>query len=300
MKKLLNIDGGGVRVYFSLLILNYIEEKTNKNIVELFDYYAGVSASSIILAGLLTKYTVKDMLKIFKDISSKIFYRSIYQVITSGFGLFYSKYTDDNINIELKKLLENFKLNDCKKPLAVLTYDLNSSKPICFYSYQDISHDLSQDLWKVIRGSTAAPTYFQPYKLNDYSLIDGGVVTNNLSEMTFLDALNRYGDTEEYFQLSIGTGVYHKKFTETPSGLWSWSGSILDIFFNATSSYEMLSLNKLSKYENLKFFHRVDITLEQDIKLDDYNSFDLMDSIFDEWLENNKDYLDTICDQLVE
>lgn len=296
MKKLLNIDGGGVRVYFSLLILNYIEMKTNKNILELFDYYAGVSASSIILAGLLTKYTVKDMLKIFKDISSKIFYRSLYQIVSSGFGLFYSKYTDDNINIELKKLLENFKLNDCKKPLAVLTYDLNSSKPICFYSYQDTN----QDLWEVIRGSTAAPTYFQPYKLNDYNLIDGGVVTNNLSEMTFIDALNQYGNMEEYFQLSIGTGVYNKKFTETPSGLWSWSGSILDIFFNATSSYEMLSLNKISKYENMKAFHRVDITLEQDIKLDDYASFDLMDSIFEKWLELNKDYMDTICDQLLE
>jgi patatin-like phospholipase/acyl hydrolase len=296
MKKLLNIDGGGVRVYFSLLILNYIEMKTNKNILELFDYFAGVSASSIILAGLLTKYTVKDMLKIFKDISSKIFYRSLYQIVSSGFGLFYSKYTDDNINIELKKLLENFKLNDCKKPLAVLTYDLNSSKPICFYSYQDTN----QDLWEVVRGSTAAPTYFQPYKLNDYNLIDGGVVTNNLSEMTFIDALNQYGNMEEYFQLSIGTGVYNKRFTETPSGLWSWSGSILDIFFNATSSYEMLSLNKISKYENMKAFHRVDITLDQDIKLDDYTSFDLMDSIFDQWLELNKDYMDTICDQLLE
>ena len=59
MKRLLNIDGGGVRVYFPLLILDYIEQKTGKNILDLFDYYAGVSASSIILSGLLTKYSVK-------------------------------------------------------------------------------------------------------------------------------------------------------------------------------------------------------------------------------------------------
>jgi len=45
MKRLLNIDGGGVRVYFPLLILDYIEQKTGKNILDLFDYYAGVSAS---------------------------------------------------------------------------------------------------------------------------------------------------------------------------------------------------------------------------------------------------------------
>ena len=29
MKKILNIDGGGVRVYFPLLILDYIEQKTS-------------------------------------------------------------------------------------------------------------------------------------------------------------------------------------------------------------------------------------------------------------------------------
>ena len=40
MKKLLNIDGGGVRVYMSLLLLDYIETRTNKKIVDLFDYFA--------------------------------------------------------------------------------------------------------------------------------------------------------------------------------------------------------------------------------------------------------------------
>ena len=39
MKKLLNIDGGGVRVYLSLVILDYIEIKTGKKIVDIFDYF---------------------------------------------------------------------------------------------------------------------------------------------------------------------------------------------------------------------------------------------------------------------
>jgi patatin-like phospholipase/acyl hydrolase len=76
MKKLLNIDGGGVRVYFPLLILNYIEKKTNKKIIDLFDFYSGVSASSIILAGLLTNYSVEEIIKKFKTLSAQIFYKS--------------------------------------------------------------------------------------------------------------------------------------------------------------------------------------------------------------------------------
>ena len=307
MKKLLNIDGGGVRVYFSLLILNYIEEKTNKKIIDLFDYFSGVSASSIVLSGLLTNYSVKEMLTIFKELSTKIFYRSYYHMLTSGLGLFDSKYSDYNINSELQLLFAGYKLGDCKKPLNILTYDLESSKAVCFYSYNDSKEIVSKtnlelpgyDLWKVIRCSTAAPTYFQPFVLGNYNLIDGGVVTNNLSELTFVDALEHFGRDEEYIQVSIGTGCHNTKFNCSPTGLWSWSGAIVDIFFAAASSYEMISLDKISKFENLKKFHRIDIELKYEIKLDDYTSYDMMTQIFESWLQCNQEYLDMVCEDLL-
>jgi len=294
MKRLLNIDGGGIRIYFSLLILNYIEKRTNKRIIDLFDFYAGVSASSIILAALLTKYTVDEMLVLFKEISKNIFYKSIYYTITSGFGFFYSKYPDTNINYELEKLLGDEKISAVKKPLIILTYDLVNTKSKNFHSYKNSDYKL----WEVVRSSTAAPTYFPPYKMDEFMLIDGGVVTNNLSEYIFINALDYYGPQEEFFQVSIGTGTYTRKFDYPPSGLWSWGSSIIDVFFSATSTYEMNTLNKISKFEKLKSFYRIDINLEQPISLDDYNSFDTIEEIFNKWLENNKNYLDTICDEL--
>lgn len=296
MKKLLNIDGGGVRVYFSLLILKYIEKKTNKKITDIFDFYSGVSASAIILSGLLTKYSIDEMLNLFKDISYNIFYRSYYYTFTSGFGIFNSKYPESNINNELQKLLGEHKMNDIIKPLTLLSYDLHTNKPVYFQSYNnDISNN---DLWKIVRGSASAPTYFSPFNLDDMTLIDGGVVTNNLSEIIFLNALDYFGKDEEFFQLSVGTGTYNYKFTQPPSGLWSWGGPIIDIFFLASSKYEMTALKNISKYENLKQFHRIDIELEEDITLDDCYAFDKMDLIFEIWLEKNKDYLDKICLEL--
>ena len=44
MKRLLNIDGGGVRVYFPLLILDYIEQRTGKKILDLFDFCLKISS----------------------------------------------------------------------------------------------------------------------------------------------------------------------------------------------------------------------------------------------------------------
>lgn len=297
MKKLLNIDGGGVRVYFPLLIINYIEKKTNKKIIDMFDFYSGVSASSIILSAILTKYSVEEVINIFKEISKKIFYKSYFYTVRSGFGLFNSKYPECYINQEFSKFFSELKLSNAKKPLSILSYDLASSTPICWHSYHDTHKE--QDLWKVVRGSTAAPTFFPPFVLDNHILIDGGVVTNNLSELIFTHALVHYGHEEEFFQVSIGTGIYNPKVTSTPSGLWSWAGSIINVFSNASGSYEMKTLKELSKIENLKHFYRLEIPLDENIILDDYSAFNKMDKIFETWLVDNQSLLDNICDELM-
>lgn len=347
MKKLLNIDGGGVRVYLPLLILNYIEKKTQRKISDLFDYFAGVSSSSILISALLTHYTIDELLYIYKSLSKKIFNKSYYYTLSSGFGLFNSKYPDNNLNKELEEFFKDYRLCDVKKPLCILTYNLQDSKPLCFYSYKN--HN-TLPLWQVIRGSTSAPTYFLPYKieLNDdieynintnnnnetncnehfdlinsnldipnfhindsnidpqdikeiktYNLIDGGMVSNNLSELTYINALSYFGNKEEFIQLSLGTGNYIHQYNTTPSGLWNWSSNIMDVLFTASSSYILKSMKKLSKFINLNNFHRIDIMLPHNILLDDYNAFDDMDDIFNDWLKDNKDMLDDICEKLV-
>lgn len=312
MKKLLNIDGGGVRVYFPLLILNYIEKKTNKKIIDLFDYFAGVSASSILLSALLTKYSVDELLCIFKDLTKKIFYKSYYQSISSGFGLFYSKYPDYYVNKELEEFFKDYKLSDVKKPLSILTYNLETSKPLCFHSYKN---DNIIPLWKVIRGSTSAPTYFPSFRCDtfseefipsnysvsrdSYNLIDGGVVCNNLSELTFINALSYFGTNEEFIQLSLGTGEYIHSYNSSSSGLLSWSSNIIDILFSASSLSIVKSMKSLSKVFNIEHFYRINIELKNNIFLDDCNSFDYMDKLFEEWLPDNKEKLDMICEKLL-
>lgn len=297
MKKLLNIDGGGVRVYFPLLIMNYIEKKTNKKIIDIFDFYSGVSASSIILSAILTKYSVEEVIEQFKKISKIIFYKSYFYTLTSGFGILNSKYSDYYINTELEKFFTGLKFYDVKKPLSILTYDLANSTAICWHSFESTHKEY--DLWKLVRSSTAAPTYFPPFVLDSHILIDGGIIANNLSELIFTHALEYYGQQEDFFQISMGTGNYNPKMTHTPSGIWSWAGSLINVFFTASASHAMSTLNKLSKIENVKHFYRLNINLEEDIILDDYTTFNKMEQIFEQWLTQNKTILDEICEQLL-
>jgi uncharacterized protein len=51
-KKILSIDGGGIRGIIPALMLNYIEEKTGKRISDMFDLIAGTSTGGILALGL--------------------------------------------------------------------------------------------------------------------------------------------------------------------------------------------------------------------------------------------------------
>jgi hypothetical protein len=72
----------------------------------------------------------------------------------------------------------------------------------------------------------------------------------------------------------------------------------MDVLFSATSNYEMNTLNKISHFEKLKKYDRVDIELIEPIVLDDYTSFDKMDTIFNMWINIYHTDLDKICSEL--
>ena len=129
MKKLLNIDGGGVRVYFSILILNYIEEKTGKEIIDLFDYYSGVSASSILLSALLTKYKLKDIIQLFKDTFGGTNYPTIAKPeICNGLEKILVYSTEDEVNSMKIRLTNN--VDNVKTPLQKTTSYHNALKSV--------------------------------------------------------------------------------------------------------------------------------------------------------------------------
>jgi hypothetical protein len=57
-------------------------------------------------------------------------------------------------------------------------------------------------------------------------------------------------------------------------------------------------VNKISHFEKLKKYDRVDIELNEQIVLDDYTSFDKMDAIFNMWINIYHTDLDKICSEL--
>ena len=129
-------------------------------------------------------------------------------------------------------------------------------------------------------------------------LIDGGVISNNLSDITYHNAKKLFGPGEKFFQLSIGTGRYLPKITYVPSGLWGWLG-LFGVLFSASANYRMGKLLDKPKIPSQSGFFRLDIPLSQDIVLDNYNEFPNMKLIFANWLVHNKCKLDELCNELL-
>ena len=52
VKKILSIDGGGIRGVIPALVLAEIEKRTNKRVADMFDLIAGTSTGGILALGL--------------------------------------------------------------------------------------------------------------------------------------------------------------------------------------------------------------------------------------------------------
>jgi patatin-like phospholipase/acyl hydrolase len=300
MKNILSIDGGGVRSFIPLKILNVIEKKTQIPISALFDYFSGVSAGSIVTALLLLKdengtqkYTTDQMLELFEKFTKSVFYYSYVDRVMSGFGLLGPKYSNDYLEKALIEYFGSIQLTDLAKPVCFISYDLNSSKP-CYFCTKYTPNDNVVDC---LLASTAAPTYFGPYEKDSRLFIDGGVVTNNPCEVCFLKALQY--KRQNYFTLSLATG-YSANKSKWNYGLFGWSLNIVDVLFDANETAQSNDLELLQTVmsEENKFI-RINIPLDDSILLDDVYAFPKMNQIMDKWIQENDQLITELCEQLI-
>jgi hypothetical protein len=85
------IDGGGAKGLYVLRVLEYLEEKTNKSISELYDVIGGTSVGSLLGATLSIpgekgpKYTAKKLIPIFKKIGNNTLCPTFSHKVLSAF-----------------------------------------------------------------------------------------------------------------------------------------------------------------------------------------------------------------------
>lgn len=190
-KKLLALDGGGIRGVLTLGILAEIEKAVGRPLGEYFDYIAGTSTGAIIAAGLAQGKTVAEMQDFYKKFGPQMFEERFL------LARYKSLYTSDPLRAQLKLTYgENTTLGSQTKPLLLIvtrnwTTDSPwpiSSNPAAIYNHKDRADcNLQIPLWQLVRASTAAPVYFPPEVLQwdpkdptkTFVFVDGGVTPYN-------------------------------------------------------------------------------------------------------------------------
>jgi len=237
-KRILALDGGGVRGMLTLQFLQALEtlvtarfgERTR--LCDYFDLIGGTSTGSIIAAGLACGMTVGALQDLYRNIGASVFQEGRFGKLlpVSLQGKLAPKFPSEPLQAELDRQLGADTTLDSDKVLTglmIMTKRLDTGSPWPLnnggrgkFAAQDGALRLTQ----IVRASTAAPTYFAPEEIAihardgtvvDGAFVDGGVTPFNdpALHLLMLATLQGYGfcwptGKNKLLIVSVGTGQY--------------------------------------------------------------------------------------------
>jgi len=223
-KRILTIDGGGIRGVFSAALIEQMEQ-INGGVPasDLFDCFVGTSAGSVLAAGLAAGRSATELKQVFLQLGG-----IMSSAMESGRDL--QQNPEDLIAVRteateklagaLKQLFgEDLYPKDLKRSFAAVTRNMELGKVVFFGNFpedhgseesfwKEVVDERDTPVWQIVLRSTALPPIFQP--LDEY--LDGGISPfANPSYAAYVGVQRRLNwdpANEDLRFYSVGTG-YH-------------------------------------------------------------------------------------------
>lgn len=271
--KILAIDGGGIRGLYAAYILKRIREEFDIIFSEYFDLIVGTSTGSIIAGALAVDRPIEKIVLLYEVEGRKIFTSNSFSLN----GFYRSKYSKKHLENILNKEIGNKILSDIKKTrLIIPATDIANGQVFVFKSsyLEEFVRDKNIKIVDAILSSCSAPIYFDPNRLENYLLADGGLWANNPALVGLTEAIGKLEiDKNDVRILSIGTGIgkHYYKIDSAETRNWGlvngWEGKkIIDIILNlqSTSAENIVRLIlKEEKYLRLNFITDSKLSLDK-------------------------------------
>ena len=220
-KKILCLDGGGVRTIAALVFLKKLESESGKKVADIFDMFIGTSAGSLNAAcfayGDFSAEKVKSYWskKYLDKIMKSTFFWAKASLIDAR-----PRYESDGIIDVLNEIFKDSTLDKSKKPFLCYAYDIENRTHSVFDSFNTPEITFKD----AVAASSAAPMYFPSYQMQDKSwMIDGSIITNNPTLIAYAYAKTIL-ESENIKILSIGSGQNKKKISGEASTKWGGVG----------------------------------------------------------------------------
>ena len=241
-KRILALDGGGRRGILTLSYLAAIESVLRSRhgnsldfrLSHYFDLIAGTSTGAIIAAALAQRMSVGEITEKYLALGQSVFKKGLFD-----FGIIRAQYDEEKLIEELKNVYgASSTIGDSSLQTGFLVVikrlDTGGPWPISnnprsrYYNARPNSNTIANSaypLWQVVRASTAAPSYFEPEKIEIArgqsgqkpvvgEFVDGGVspFNNPALQALMYATLDGYRigwptGADKLFVVSVGTGA---------------------------------------------------------------------------------------------
>jgi patatin-like phospholipase/acyl hydrolase len=291
-KRILALDGGGIRGALTVGFLKRIEEILRERhgrpdllLCDYFDLIGGTSTGAIIAAALAIGMSADEVTRTYLDFGGEVFNDRAGQLGLPRLGLLRGRYDAEPLRRKLQEFFGDRTLGDesIRTGLCIVTKraDTSSTWPLINHSggryYPRNRAILLRD---AVRASTAAPTYFDPEGIavgggGEGAFVDGGVsLHNNPALLLFLVAtLNGFpfhwptGD-DKLLLVSVGTGYWDqtRNFRDIMNArLWNWASEVPAMLMDDAMWSNQLILQYLSNSPTAAAIDREVGDLDQDL-----------------------------------
>lgn len=254
MKRILAIDGGGIKGVFAASLLASVEEATGRNISDYFDLIVGTSTGGILALGLGVGYSAADLLIFYEKYGDSIFEVQKYGWFRKWFAC---QYKQDRLKFALEaKLGPDKLLGHSKKRLVIPAFNLDTGH---VHVYKTSHHprlecDYKCKVVDIALATSAAPSFFESFlDSNGAPLIDGGVYANNPVGMAVVEAVSVLDWPKDQLKvLSIGCTSEPLSVNKHKKGKLYWAAKSADVFLKAQSSLSLGTAMLLAGHNNIK------------------------------------------------
>ena len=244
-KRILGLDGGGVRGTLSLQYLFRMEDILRRRygrprlvLSDYFDLIGGTSTGAIIATGLALGFDIAKLQKLYDTVATRVFKKPFLRI-----GAIVPKFGNAGLEEALKSVCgASTRLGspELKTGLMIMTKRMDTGKPWPLTNNPRDPYfgpqlgkrrigNANMLLWQLIRASTAAPHYFRPEDIvvgqtldpqtgagvfDHGQFVDGGVSTANNPSFQLLKVallkgfeFNWHAGEDSLMLVSVGTGL---------------------------------------------------------------------------------------------
>jgi patatin-like phospholipase/acyl hydrolase len=189
MRRILSIDGGGIKGVFPGSFLATLEQSLGQPIATYFDLIVGTSTGGIIALGLGLGLSAREVLSFYEEHGPSIFRGSRAARALRQIGI--SKYNSNPLRQALRTVFGDRKLGESTRRLVVPSCNLDTGEVHIWKTshHPRLERDYTASVVEVALSTAAAPTYFPTHRSSaGIPLVDGGMWANNPVGIALVEA----------------------------------------------------------------------------------------------------------------